>query len=74
MTENMLQKASQISLKHKVLPRLMTIMFMVMSWRCAEWFMSLPEPTAVQAGFSATVMGAMTGAFAIWMGSETKRE
>ena len=69
-----MQKASQISLKHKVLPRLMTIMFMVMSWRCAEWFMSLPEPTAVQAGFSATVMGAMTGAFAIWMGSETKRE
>lgn len=58
--------------RHKVLRRLMTIMFMIMSWRCAEWFMGLPEPSAVQAGFSATVMGAMTGAFAIWMGSETK--
>lgn len=57
---------------HKVLKRLMTIMFMIMSWRCAEWFMGLTEPSAVQAGFSATVMGAMTGAFAIWMGSETK--
>lgn len=58
--------------RHKVLRRFMTIMFMIMSWRCAEWFMQLPEPSAVQAGFSATVMGAMTGAFAIWMGSETK--
>lgn len=58
--------------KHKILKRFMTIMFMIMSWRCAEWFMQLPSPSAVQAGFSATVMGAMTGAFAIWMGSETK--
>tara|TARA_R110000822_G_scaffold16704_7_gene56626 strand:- start:315 stop:509 length:195 start_codon:yes stop_codon:yes gene_type:complete len=58
--------------RHKILRRVMTIMFMMMSWRCAEWFMMLPEPSAVQAGFSATVMGAMTGAFAIWMGSETK--
>lgn len=63
---------TDILLKHKVLPRLMTIMFSVMSWRCAEWFMYLENPTAVQAGFAATVMGAMTGAFAIWMGSESK--
>lgn len=63
---------SDILLKHKVLPRIMTIMFSVMSWRCAEWFMYLENPTAVQAGFAATVMGAMTGAFAIWMGSESK--
>lgn len=63
---------TDLLLKHKVLPRLMTIMFSVMSWRCAEWFMYLENPTAVQAGFAATVMGAMTGAFAIWMGSESK--
>ena len=61
---------TDLLLKHKVLPRLMTIMFSVMGWRCAEWFMALEDPTAVQAGFVSVVMGAMTGAFAIWMGSE----
>ena len=50
----------------------MTIMFSIMSWRCAEWFMALKDPTAVQAGFVSVVMGAMTGAFAIWMGHESK--
>ena len=57
----------------KVLPRLMTIMFTIMAWRCAEWFMHLPDPNAVQAGFVSVVMGAMTGAFAIWMGHEAKK-
>lgn len=57
----------------KVLPRFMTIMFSIMAWRCAEWFMHLPEPNAVQAGFVSVVMGAMTGAFAIWMGHEAKK-
>lgn len=60
-------------LEWKVLPRLMTILFSVMAWRCAEWFMYLDNPTAVQAGFVSVVMGAMTGAFAIWMGHETKK-
>ena len=64
---------TDILLKHKVLPRLMTIMFSIMGWRCAEWFMKLQEPTAVQAGFVSVVMGAMTGAFAIWMGHEAKK-
>ena len=56
-------------LEWKVLPRLMTLLFSFMAWRCAEWFM----PTAVQAGFVSVVMGAMTGAFAIWMGHESKK-
>jgi hypothetical protein len=60
-------------LEWKLLPRLMTIMFSIMAWRCAEWFMNLPDPNAVQAGFVSVVMGAMTGAFAIWMGHEAKK-
>jgi len=60
-------------LEWKVLPRLMTIMFSIMAWRCAEWFMYLENPSAVQAGFVSVVMGAMTGAFAIWMGHEAKK-
>tara|TARA_R100000935_G_scaffold30971_1_gene51507 strand:- start:635 stop:829 length:195 start_codon:yes stop_codon:yes gene_type:complete len=57
---------------HKLIRRAMTIMFMIMSWNVAGWFMGLPDPSVVQAGFSATVMGAMTGAFAIWMAGEAK--
>ena len=60
-------------LEWKVLPRLMTILFSIMAWRCAEWFMYLDQPTAVQAGFVSVVIGAMTGAFAIWMGHESKK-
>lgn len=57
----------------KILPRFMTIMFSIMAWRCAEWFMAIEDPSAVQAGFVSVVMGAMTGAFAIWMGSEARK-
>ena len=42
----------------------------VMSWRCAEWFMGLPDPTASQSAFVSVVMGVMTGVFGIWMGHE----
>jgi len=65
--------AADVLMQWKVFPRLMTIMFCLMAWRCAEWFMNLSDPSAIQAGFVSVVMGAMTGAFAIWMGSESKR-
>lgn len=54
----------------KILPRFMMIMISVSSWRVVEWFMSLPDPTNAQAGLVSVVTGAMTGAFAVWMGSE----
>lgn len=57
-------------LKWKILPRLMMLASTVMSWRCAEWFMSLPEPTSQQSAFVSVVMGVMTGVFGIWMGHE----
>ena len=43
-----------------------------MSWRCAEWFMNLEDPTAAQSAFVSVVMGAMTGAFGIWINNEGK--
>ena len=57
----------------KVLPRLMMLVFTGMSFRVVEWFMQLPDPTTQQAGLVSVVMGAATGAFAIWMGGESKR-
>ena len=57
----------------KILPRLMMAIMTLMSWRCAEWFMKLEDPTAAQSAFVSVVMGAMTGAFGIWMGNEAKK-
>ena len=60
--------------KWKILPRVMMVAMTVMSWRCVEWYMSLPNPTIEQSGFVSVVMGAMTGSFAIWMGNENKQD
>ena len=64
--------AVETFLKWKILPRFMMLVMTLMSWRCAEWFMSLEDPTAPQSAFVSVVMGAMTGAFGIWMGNENK--
>lgn len=61
-------------LKWKILPRLMMAVMTLMSWRCAEWFMNLEDPTSAQSAFVSVVMGAMTGVFAVWMRSEDKQD
>ena len=50
----------------------MMLVSTAMSWRCAEWFMALEDPTASQSAFVSVVMGVMTGVFGIWMGHEHK--
>ena len=52
---------------------MMMAVMTLMSWRCAEWFMNLEDPTASQSAFVSVVMGAMTGAFGIWMGGEGRK-
>ena len=61
-------------IEYNAIARLTMIASIAMSWRCAEWFMSLPEPTASQSAFVSVVMGVMTGVFGIWMGHEHKGE
>ncbi len=59
-------------LEWRLLPRFMMLVMTLMSWRCAEWFMSLESPEASQSAFVSVVMGAMTGAFAVGMNHEGK--
>ena len=59
-------------LRWKVLPRFMMLASTVMSWRCAEWFMSLEDPTASQSAFVSVVMGVMTGVYGIYLGKEAR--
>jgi len=54
------------------MPRLMMLMMSVSAWRVVEWFMTLPDPTTQQSALVSVVTGAMTGAFAVWIGSESK--
>lgn len=59
-------------LEWKIIPRFMMFVMTLMYIRVIEWFISLPpdlmtvEATAV----TATVTGAMTGSFGLWLGSE----
>ena len=59
-------------LQYKLMPRLMMLVMTVMYIRVIEWFMSLPqdEVSTQATALTATVTGAMTGAFAVWLGSE----
>ena len=56
----------------KIMPRLMMLVMTVMYIRVIEWFMSLPQDVfSTQAtALTATVTGALTGAFAVWVGHE----
>ena len=59
-------------LRWRILPRLMMLGMSISAWRVVEWFMEIPDPTSQQAALVSVVTGAMTGAFAVWMGHEAK--
>ena len=64
---------SKTLLEYKIIPRLMMLMFALMSWNVCDWFMGLGvEATTQQTAFVSTIVGAATGAFAVWVGSESK--
>ena len=61
--------------KWKLLPRFMMLVMTVMYIRVIEWFMNIPMDivTPEATALTATVTGAMTGAFGLWLGSEAKK-
>jgi len=60
-------------LEWKLLPRFMMLAFTLMAWNVCDWFMALgPEATTQQTAFVSTIVGAATGAFAVWIGKEAK--
>lgn len=67
--------AAQTFLEWKILPRFMMFVMTVMYIRVIEWFMALPPDamTSQATALTATVTGAMTGAFAVWLGNEAKK-
>jgi len=57
-------------LEYKILPRIMMLVMTLMYIRCIEWALSQPDLSTQQSALISVVTGAMTGAFAVWLGSE----
>lgn len=59
-------------LRWKILPRLMMAVMTFMYVEVLYWFMGLSAEsmTSQATALTATVTGAMTGAFAVWLGHE----
>lgn len=56
----------------KIMPRLMMLAVTILTYQSVHWFMSLQSPSNAQAGLVSVCMGALTGCFGIWLGSERK--
>jgi hypothetical protein len=54
----------------KIIPRLMMLVMTCMYIRVIEWGISLDDLSTQQSAMISVVSGAMTGAFAVWLGSE----
>ncbi len=65
--------AAETILKYKIVPRLMMLVMTVMYIKVIEWGMSLEDLSTQQSAMISVVSRAMTGAFAVWLGSETKK-
>jgi len=54
----------------KIIPSLMMLVMTCMYIRVIEWGISLEDLSTQQSAMISVVSGAMTGAFAVWLGSE----
>ena len=57
-------------MQYKIMPRLMMVVMTIMYIRVIEWGMSLEDLSTQQSAMISVCSGAMTGAFAVWLGSE----
>ena len=54
----------------RVIPRLIMLAMLIMTYRVVEWFMSLPDPNPEQAALVSVMTGALTGAFGLFLGKK----
>ena len=56
----------------KIMPRMMMMVMTIVYISCIEWALTQPDLSTQQASLVSVVTGAMTGSFAVWLGSERK--
>lgn len=54
----------------RIVPRLLMLAMLVMTYRVVEWFMTLADPSAEQAALVSVMTGALTGAFGLFLGKK----
>lgn len=54
----------------RIVPRLLMLAMLVMTYRVVEWFMGLPDPNPEQAALVSVMTGALTGAFGLFLGKK----
>ena len=57
--------------KWRIIPRLLMISMMVMTYRVVEWFMDIPsdQVSMGQSALVSVMTGALTGSFGLYLGS-----
>ena len=58
--------------KWRILPRVLILAMIIMTYRVVEWFMDLPDPNPEQAALVSVMTGALTGAVGLFLGSGKK--
>ena len=56
----------------RLIPRVLMLAMLVMTYRVVEWFMGLADPNPEQAALVSVMTGALTGAFGLFLGQGRK--
>jgi hypothetical protein len=58
----------------RIIPRLLMLSMMLMTYRVVEWFMDIPadQVTMAQSALVSVMTGALTGSFGLFLGSGKK--
>jgi hypothetical protein len=72
MNRDALEKWASTIDRFRIIPRLLILLFMFLTYKVVFWFMSLETPTLEQAGLVSVCTGALTGAMAVFLGSGKK--
>ena len=55
-------------LEYKILPRFMMLTMTIVYVRCIEWALTQADLSTEQGSLISVVTGALSGAFAVWLG------
>ena len=59
--------------KLRIVPRLLMLGYGFIFYEITHWFMNIPDPTAPQSAFVATVVGSAAAFFGLYVGSGNKK-
>lgn len=63
----MLYQISRLLDEFRTIPRLLMLFYMWLLYRTSEWFYALPDPSAAQSAFAASVVGAGAAWFGLYL-------